>query len=154
VTGGKSGVGWDEVVVVVTVRGTVVSFDRIKGYGFVAVDTGGDDVFMHVNDLLDDKNLLGPGSTVEFLVEEGDRGPKASAVRVLKPAPGLEPVFAHRRGADPDGDDMCDVLSAAEFEHEVTEALLSAEPTLTGAQILDLRKRIRTLAQNHGWVDR
>jgi CspA family cold shock protein len=58
--------------------GTVVSFDRIKGYGFVAPDVGGEDVFIHVNDLNDlhgDKALLGPGCLVEFRLEEGDRGP-------------------------------------------------------------------------------
>ncbi|NUP52986.1 MAG: cold shock domain-containing protein [Catenulispora sp.] len=134
------------------VRGTVVSFDRIKGYGFVAAESGGEDVFLHVNDLLDDKSLLSAGSVVEFVIEEGDRGPKASAVSIVQPAPSHG--SGQRRTPDPDGDDMCDVLTNAAFEREITETLLRANPPLTGAQILDLRNRIATVAQDHGWVDR
>lgn len=140
------------VVVVAAVRGTVVSFDRVKGYGFVAADSGGEDVFLHVNDLLDDKNLLSQGSVVEFVVEEGDRGPKASAVSILQPS--QHQASAPRHTSDPDGDDLCDVLTAAAFQREITEALLHADPPLAGTQILDLRKRLETIARNHGWVDR
>jgi cold shock CspA family protein len=135
-------------------RGTVVSFDRIKGYGFVAAESGGDDVFLHVNDLLDDKSLLGPGSVVEFVIEEGDRGPKASSVTVVRPARHQEPAVTRHTVVEPDGDDMCDVLSVAEFEREITEMFLHADPTLTGAQILALRNGVKRVAQGHGWVDR
>jgi CspA family cold shock protein len=59
-------------------KGKVVRFDEFRGYGFVAPDAGGEDVFIHVNDLDFDKRLIEPGALVEFDVEDGDRGPKAS----------------------------------------------------------------------------
>ena len=151
-------------------RGKVISFDRIKGYGFVTPETGGEDVFIHVNDLYSEKDLLTVGSTVEFRLEEGDRGPKASAVTVLQSASsGTATATAHayaetrsgsaehtgRSGfADSGGDDTVDVLTPAEFEHEVTEALLRVEPELTSRQIMDARKRLIRLAQERNWVDR
>lgn len=123
-------------------RGRVISFDRIKGYGFVAPESGGEDVFVHVNDLYGDKNLLTAGSTVEFELEEGDRGPKASAIKVVA------------RAAEADGDRMADVLTLDEFAHEFTEALLRVEPELGSRQILDIRKRFSRICQAHGWLDR
>lgn len=160
-------------------RGKVISFDRIKGYGFVAPDTGGDDVFIHVNDLLySDKENLTAGSVVEFRLEEGERGPKAAAVTVLKspasaghaaaggpplsfvaasePHVGAEPLPAERLPTErlPVDDETSDVLTPAEFAHEVTEALLRVEPDLTAGQILEIRKRLARIGQDHGWVDR
>jgi cold shock protein len=149
-------------------RGTVVSFDRIKGYGFVAPDGGGEDVFVHVNDLYSDKTLLTPGSIVEYSLEEGERGPKASAVTVIQPgqprsialahgslqdAPAASGAVAASAPTSADGEELCDVLSAEELRQELTEALLSVEPTLTGQQILDARKRLLAVAKGHGWTD-
>ncbi|HVV17863.1 MAG TPA: cold shock domain-containing protein [Pseudonocardiaceae bacterium] len=133
------------------VAGKVVRFDEFRGYGFVAPDTGGEDVFLHVNDLQFDKRLLGPGALVEFDVEEGDRGLKASHVRMIsrgaeRPAPRPAP-----RATEDDG--MCDVLSVKEFLEEVTEALLDSAPGVTGEQIVHIRQRLAQVAHTHGWVE-
>ena len=53
--------------------GKVIRFDEFKGYGFVAPDEGGEDVFIHVNDLDFDKRLLAPGVRVEYVAVDGDR---------------------------------------------------------------------------------
>ncbi|MER7752611.1 cold shock domain-containing protein [Kitasatospora sp. NPDC097643] len=127
--------------------GKVIRFDDIRGYGFIAIGGGDDDVFLHANDLLVEKHLIKPGITVEFDLEDGDRGPKASAVTIVEhaPAPAGEPV---------DVDDlMCEVLTMKELTDEITEALLHVTPSLTGEQILNIRRSMAKLAANHGWVE-
>jgi len=149
--------------------GIVIRFDELRGYGFITPDTGTEDVFMHANDLLDDKYLFHPGTRVEFEVEDGERGLKASDVRIVEEAgardgaparPGGSPArergSASRESRSEGGEvdeGVCDLLSAAEFQHELTEAALKVSPSLTGAQILDLRARVIELARSHRWLD-
>jgi CspA family cold shock protein len=135
-------------------EGKVIRFDEIRGYGFVAPSSGGEDVFLHVNDLEFDKRLLGPGVFVKFDVEDGDRGLKASRVglvdrehRAAAPAP--KPSLV-KEVVD---DGMCDVLTVKEFLEEVTESLLGTAPAITGEQIILIRQRLAQLARNHGWVE-
>lgn len=140
-----------EGVVGAVIRGKVIRFDEMRGYGFIAPESGGDDVFMHVNDLNFDKRLLGQGVQVEFEVEEGDRGLKASGVSLLN-----RPVSTVARPAPlrlPDDEPLCDVLTVKELLEEVTENLLQGVPELTGAQILNIRQRIAQIAHSHGWVE-
>ncbi|MFE3173153.1 cold-shock protein [Amycolatopsis sp. NPDC059090] len=140
--------------------GTVVRFDEVRGYGFVAPDEGGEDVFIHANDLHFDKRVLSPGLQVEFDAEEGDRGLKASHVRLReaqKPAASAEvrsiaPAVPAAVSAETD-DILCDVLSTSEFASEMAETLLACTPTLTGEQILAVRQRVLTLARSHGWLE-
>ena len=60
-------------------KGTVKFFNPTKGFGFITAEDG-KDYFVH-------KSALGEGETlndndaVEFDVEEGDRGPKATNVK-------------------------------------------------------------------------
>lgn len=148
------------VGVEVVATGKVVRFDEVRGYGFIAPDGGGEDVFMHANDLLDDKYLFRSGLTVSFQVEDGGRGLKASDVRILPQAKSAgAPVAASSTGVGrslprSEGDDvLCDVLSADEFRQELTEALLDSAPTLTAAQIVQVRRRLLDLAAAHSWVE-
>lgn len=133
------------------ISGKVLRFDDVRGYGFIAPDDGGEDVFMHANDLRDEKFLFTPGTSVQFDVVEGDRGLKASAVKVLERSVGRSPSGPP---LGPDEDTMmCDVLSPRELMQELTEALLEAAPTLTAAQIVQVRQRIAKLAHGHGWLE-
>ena len=136
--------------------GRVIRFDEVRGYGFIAPDGGGEDVFVHVNDLEDDKHALVPGALVEFEVSAGERGLKASSVRLARrpEAAVAQPAAPGQRAGQSDDEyELTDVLSAVEFRRELTEALLEAVPTLTGGQILQVRQRLDELARKHGWVE-
>ncbi|MBL1100234.1 cold shock domain-containing protein [Streptomyces sp. 205] len=143
--------------------GTVVRFDDVRGYGFITPDSGGEDVFVHANDLRDEKHLFRSGLRVEYTAEVGERGLKASDVQMLEQQPARAvvvrrptPVAAGAEravAADSDEDLMCDVLSQAEFRNELTEALLEAAPSLTAAQLVQVRKRVLELVQAHNWID-
>lgn len=143
------------------VQGKVIRFDEVRGYGFVAPDTGGDDVFIHVNDLEFDKRHLAVGAVVDFAVEDGDRGLKASTVTLVAPAPALVAVGAAASapapaflpplpdpGSRPDGD----APSERELAAEVTEVLLAGVPSLTAEQVLATRGAFVAVARSHGWV--
>jgi cold shock CspA family protein len=140
------------------VQGEVIRFDPVRGYGFIAPRDGGEDVFLHANDLLDEKHLIRPGATVEFVLETGDRGLKASSVHLVSPAPALRPpsltpatTIPGAAVSHPD-DDFVDVLLEADFQREVTELLLRADPGLTSGQILAIRSSLADLARRRGWI--
>ncbi|MCI3934354.1 cold-shock protein [Streptomyces sp. AN091965] len=132
--------------------GKVLRFDEVRGYGFIAPDTGDEDVFMHANDLVGEKYLYQEGSVVEFFMERGDKGPKASNIRLVHqstshqlPRGGLAALPAAAPG---DGE----VSPADEFTQELTEALLDSVGSLTGDQIKRVRACVLELVQDHGWV--
>ncbi len=61
--------------------GTVKWFNGQKGYGFISRD-GGEDVFVHYSAIEGQgfRNLE-EGDRVEFVVEQGQKGPAAAEVR-------------------------------------------------------------------------
>ncbi|MBU0279253.1 MULTISPECIES: cold-shock protein [unclassified Gemella] len=64
-------------------QGTVKWFNEEKGFGFISVE-GGKDVFVHFSAITKEGfKTLKEGDKVEFLVEEGNRGPQAANVVVL-----------------------------------------------------------------------
>jgi cold shock protein len=67
-----------------TLEGAVKWFEADKGYGFIAPDGGGKDVFIHVTALRrSGVNLLGPGQRVRVAVVDGRKGLEADRVTLI-----------------------------------------------------------------------
>jgi len=68
-----------------TQQGTVKWFDAEKGFGFIKPNDGSKDIFVHRNNIenLGPDQGLEDGESVEFEVEETDKGLSAINVRSL-----------------------------------------------------------------------
>lgn len=162
--------GWlVEVAGVAT--GRVIRFNATKGFGFVAPDDGGEDVFLHASALLNgDPETLRPGMVVEFEPIESGTGTKALTARIVGDGFQRRVVGDVQRRATDDGPqervngdgqhsaagddaDLCDIVSAAELVGVVTDVLLAAAPSLTGTQIIDIRDRLVRYARARRWLE-
>ncbi|VTU08697.1 cold shock-like protein [Actinobacillus indolicus] len=65
--------------------GTVKWFNSVKGFGFIAPEQGGDDVFVHFSAIISENSYrnLKDGDKVEFEVQSSERGPSATNVKVI-----------------------------------------------------------------------
>jgi len=61
-------------------KGKVKFFNESKGFGFISVNDGGKDVFIHSSGL---KDQIKEGDEVTFEVTEGKKGPSAVNVKVV-----------------------------------------------------------------------
>ena len=63
-------------------QGTVKWFNAEKGYGFITIDDGGEDVFVHYSAIeMTGYKVLEEGQKVVFEVGTGSKGPQAEAVK-------------------------------------------------------------------------
>ncbi|WP_448187837.1 cold-shock protein [Azospirillum sp. sgz301742] len=66
-----------------TVDGTVKWFNVTKGFGFIAPDNGGKDVFVHVKAVeRSGLNGLSDGERVRITVRQGQKGPEAERIEL------------------------------------------------------------------------
>jgi CspA family cold shock protein len=74
-------------------QGTVKWFNAEKGFGFIAQEDGGDDVFVHYSAIQSQGyKSLDENQKVEFDVTQGPKGPQAENVRPLTESPSRDPT--------------------------------------------------------------
>ncbi|MDF0529995.1 cold shock domain-containing protein [Tsukamurella sp. 8F] len=149
------------------VNGKVVYFDSQRGFGFLSPEAGGDDVFLHVNDIDFDEALLRPDVAVTFDVIDAEKGKKAVNVAVEgAPAGGAPKRERHDRGGRDHGDRGGrdhgrrehrprggeGAMDMQAFLDEITELLLDSSDDLTAGQIIAVRQRFTDFAYGRGWV--
>ena len=67
-----------------TETGTVKWFNESKGFGFIAPDSGGKDLFAHFSEIQGSGfKTLAEAQRVEFEVKEGQKGPQAANIRPI-----------------------------------------------------------------------
>jgi CspA family cold shock protein len=64
--------------------GRVKWFDNKKGYGFIELDDGSGDIFVHYSDIVEEGfKTLSEGDAVEFEISESDQSRKATKVKKI-----------------------------------------------------------------------
>lgn len=86
--------------------GVIDNFLDGKGYGFISVKNDNNDIFFHQSDVVSQN--FSEGDNVEFIKEQGQKGPKATKVKVI-----ADPVTEFLKEnvlflEETDYDDFCD----------------------------------------------
>ena len=69
---------------IIVAKGTVKWFNDSKGFGFISLEDGSKDVFVHHSTIQGDGfKTLTEGQQVEFDEVQGEKGPAAENVRVI-----------------------------------------------------------------------
>ncbi len=67
-------------------RGLVTKIFHDRGYGFIADDSDGHEVYFHRNSVIGARfERVSVGAKVRFAEEDGDNGPQASTVYIVSP---------------------------------------------------------------------
>ena len=140
-TVGKAGGGTQEAFGMAS--GTIIRFNQAKGYGFIEQDNGGEDVFLHSEEMRDSGLIAYVGARVSFNILQGVRGLKACDIEFLD-------VAAHR-GDTPRGEQP-EPLSTSDFGRVITEALIEVSPSITASQIVEIRQRLINYLCQQGLV--
>ena len=64
--------------------GTVIRFNKIKGYGFIKADEGDAEVFVHFSEVeIAGYKELKEGQRINDVLAEGEKGPFATKVQII-----------------------------------------------------------------------
>lgn len=64
--------------------GIVVRFNKIKGYGFITPDQGGNEVFVHFSEVqTEGYKELKEGQKINYVLKQGERGEFATQVTII-----------------------------------------------------------------------
>lgn len=134
--------------------GRVLRFDQSRGFGFVAAQDGGEDIFLHVSEFNGYPDMLIPGALVEFQIMAGDRGRKACDARLGDEEWEKEPAVTPAKVSLPAGQEgtVRHLVPDAEFNRQLSQVLLTAVPELTGHQVVQASRGILKLAVRHHWA--
>ncbi len=135
-----------------TLTGTVVRFDDVKGYGFITPEAGGDDIFVHANDLKVSKLLVKSGLQVVFEVETGERGKLARNVHASDQGGANDRIPLSSGVVDADANRRRIPLGV--FLRECTEMIIESAPGVSGEDIARIRQGLVVIAESHDWVGR
>ena len=138
-------------------KGKVRSFDDGRGFGFITSPDCPENVFFHVKDVIDLEAEELEGASVQFTLDQGDRGFKATDVRPLGSPAGRG---AGRDASRDSGRDRAGAgrpagrgpLPVDRFRREVTELLLSAVDDLSSRQVRELRDALTDYGFDRGFV--
>lgn len=66
------------------IKGSVKWFNEAKGFGFISPEDGSKDVFVHFSAIQGNGfKTLAEGQTVEFEIQDGQKGPSAADVLAI-----------------------------------------------------------------------
>ena len=64
--------------------GIVVRFNKIKGYGFITPDQGGNEVFVYFSEVQSEGyKELKEGQKINYVLKQGERGEFATQVTII-----------------------------------------------------------------------
>jgi cold shock protein len=140
--------------------GKIQQLDPHTGYGFIEPDDGSAKVAVHADGGV--SRELAPGTAVRFSILQGIRGPTAYNVTILvakprassstcdvrnpsSPAHYRQCRWGHRRAGH--------IVCRRDYEDEITELLISKVPSITAAQIREVRDSLRSDAIQRRWLE-
>jgi CspA family cold shock protein len=138
--------------------GRIMTLAASGQYGFIEPDDGSAQVFVSADDVAESWRDVAPGTAVRFSTLQGARGPRAYNVIVLQCS--RQALVRRHEGSStngrPNGNSRrrgIGLLSRRRYQDEILAVLTSAVPSITGAQIAEVRAILTEYAASRGWLE-